>query len=1083
MLFFKSNFSKIVIGFLFSKKHFIKTVVLLFVSFSLSVSAVAKDSLSESVRTLLLETSPHQQSEIEKLKISSCSASCVSFKTFSQGEFKSSQGGAEFQLIIDTSKSAPELSFTRDSRTLSLPALSYLEELINSARVSSSSRVSDSARVSPSSRVSDSSHISDSSRVNLSFSSSPSSNSSSSPPSSMSTLVHRWLVGHELHPYSASEFSLKPSQATALEASREALKEHRPGEGETSSLLNIAPTGSGKTLVLTQTLMEQIETSSENKNLFIVTADKVHLVDQLHSQIQGENKEKRTIKVVNWGALNDKSWQGLAQLSQMAQEGEGATVLVITSQSLRLKLSEFFTQTEGRYRDIQESFLKSVGGVYIDEAHHLGARATRKVVLDLVEKSKAFLYGATATPVHHEVNLRDFFKREHWTYLNTRENLFERHGTDSVLEQLSIGIERGELTPFNDLYVIGEQTFKDLENRNNNNNSNSSTTNNSNRTNNSSNRTNDNTNSNRTNDSGTTNNSNRTNNNTNSNRTNDSGTTNNSDNNNSNTQKADWSSIPVFMQVESAYYVLNPAYYESLLRIIAPILLANRKGFIVTATIAEAKRLTQFLNNSVSGIEFDVLHSQMEEQERREVLRRSVHSTGSHYIVSVRMLDEGINLPHLSAYIDLNFNVSIKQMIHRIGRVLRLYLNKLTSDVLFLIDYRDEQKARDALSILDKIEQISFRGGETRAGEIRAGETRRGETRAGETRGRETRKRGESGDSRLLYEGSGIKPMSRVELEEMRKNLSDSIKRFWPERYTLEQIPAAIARINESLLKPEKIKSKRTYNEYLKREDRDPRLPPFNTVANWYENTYDNTRGFMNFILRRKLQYTLEEIPRAVSKINERLPEQEKIKSTKTYNEYLKREDRDQRLPSFTTVARWYENTYGDTRGMVDFILGRKPKLTLYSLEEIPGAISRINEVLSEQEQIRTQRTYDEYFKREDKDPRLPSFNSVARWYKKKHGDRREVMDFILGREPKPRLYSYENVPDAVVRINESLPEPEKIRDTRTYNEYLKREDRDLRLPSLNIVGKWYKEIHGDTRGMMNFIRSGPCQKSFSTSP
>jgi len=38
----------------------------------------------------------------------------------------------------------------------------------------------------------------------------------------------------------------------------------------------------------------------------------------------------------------------------------------------------------------------------------------------------------------------------------------------------------------------------------------------------------------------------------------------------------------------------------------------------------------------------------------------------------VRALDEGVDLPGLSAYIDLNSNVSVKQMIHRIGRVRRV---------------------------------------------------------------------------------------------------------------------------------------------------------------------------------------------------------------------------------------------------------------------------------------------------------------------------------------------------------------------------------------------------------------------------
>ena len=473
----------------------------------------------------------------------------------------------------------------------------------------------------------------------------------------------------------------------------------------------------------------------------------------------------------------------------------------------------------------------------------------------------------------------------------------------------------------------------------------------------------------------------------------------------------------------------------------------------MTATIAEAKRLTQFLNNSVSGIEFDVLHSQMEEKERREVLNRSVHSTGSHYIVSVRILDEGINLPHLSAYIDLNFNVSIKQMIHRIGRVLRLYPNKLTSDVLFLIDYRDEEKARDALSILDQIKNISFRGGE-----IRNKETRRGV----------------SGDSHLLYEGTGIRPMSRADLEEMREKLSDSIlkRRFWQERYTLEQIPATVARINESLGAKEKIRSTRTYKNYLKRDDRDPRLPPLPTVVKWYENKHGHQRGVMDFILGRelKLLYTLEEIPGAVSRINQSLPEKEKIRSASTYNNYLKREDRDQRLPPLGTISNWYEREHGHQRGVMDFILGRESKPRLYSLKEVPDVVRRINERLPEEEKIRDKRTYNEYFKREDRDQRLPSLPTVARWYENKYGDQQGVMDFILGREPKLKPYSLEEMPGAVKRINQSLPEEEKIKSDRTYNNYLKRENKDQRLPPLVTVGKWYQKKHGHQRGVMNFI-------------
>ena len=83
-------------------------------------------------------------------------------------------------------------------------------------------------------------------------------------------------------------------------------------------------------------------------------------------------------------------------------------------------------------------------------------------------------------------------------------------------------------------------------------------------------------------------------------------------------------------------------------------------------------------------------------------------------------------------------------------------------------------------------------------------------------------------------------------------------------------------------------------------------------------------------------------------------------------------------------------------------------------------------------------------------------------------------MDFILGRESKPKLtpYSLNEVPGAVARINTSLPEEEKIKSVRTYHNYLRKEDRDYRLPPLTTVANWYKQIHSDQRGLMDFILS-----------
>ena len=122
---------------------------------------------------------------------------------------------------------------------------------------------------------------------------------------------------------------------------------------------------------------------------------------------------------------------------------------------------------------------------------------------------------------------------------------------------------------------------------------------------------------------------------------------------------------PLFIQGSSDLYVLNPYYYKRLAGILHPILEFNRKGFIVTATIAEADRLAVFLNEVFEDVEFESYHSDLTREEQERVRHRSKESE-SHYIVAVRSLDEGVNLPHLSAYIDLNSNVSVKQMVHRI---------------------------------------------------------------------------------------------------------------------------------------------------------------------------------------------------------------------------------------------------------------------------------------------------------------------------------------------------------------------------------------------------------------------------------
>ena len=531
---------------------------------------------------------------------------------------------------------------------------------------------------------------------------------------SLDSYLKRWLVGHEAHPHttpisstvassgsvsgdsalgssaSSSDASFTRAQGLALQAVRQALRD------KVRSFLHISPTATGKSLVLARALREQLIENPPANTISLVTVHQIRLVDQLYDVVREELGD-RGVFVLNWNEHSNKRF-----VSEVKKAVLHPTVFVITIQSLKKQLS-FLKEKEP---DVYRLLVEHIDGIYLDEAHHLGAFQTRSAIMSLHEDSKAFLYGATATPVHHEVSLRRFFEREHWSYLSEgkgkdvnrqrdrgTERPTERIATEreedsslspqEVLGQLSEAIHKGEITPFDDLYIVGESHFLVTEEK------------------------------------------------------------------------------PLFIQSESQLRTLNPDYHDRLTGILHPILESNRKGFIVTATIAEADRLTKFLSESVRGRKFEVYHSGMSREERQEVLRNSEESL-SHYIVAVRALDEGVNLPQLSAYIDLNVNVSVKQMVHRIGRVLRLYPGKVGSDILLMSDYRDARMAGDLLNLLEAVD-ISRFDGKPRGGSVR-----------GETLGLR----------------SGVSPLTREELLELRERLRESVRSFWnkEERPLLEEV-------------------------------------------------------------------------------------------------------------------------------------------------------------------------------------------------------------------------------------------------------------------------------------------------------
>lgn len=470
---------------------------------------------------------------------------------------------------------------------------------------------------------------------------------------------------------------IKPVQSVAFEAYKEAVR------SGAKSFLHVLPTGVGKTLVLTKALVDYLKRRSKEHSIAIVTVDRTRIVNQLAQAMEkeiAESAESLDIQVVNWNSRKQRTVFShfISETSSMAE----VTILVMTSQSLKNILSD---PNSERYKQISER----LSAIFIDEAHHLRAELTKEVLMGIQERSGALLYGTTATPVHHEVNLRDLFEKVHWSYLNDRDSFFQDHPSEAILRQLSMAIERGDLTPFDNLYFIADTLLtgresgdRDMENGGN-----------------------------------------------------------------------------IFVS-ENKRRVLNPDYYQQLAQVIYPILNSNKKGFFVTASVQEAERLTDFLNRTFPEVEFSSYHYRRTKEEKKEIIDRFEGNESSHYLVTVRALDEGVNLLPLSAYIDLNASVPIKQMLQRIGRVLRLYPGKISSDIMLLIDYRDEQIAKDLLNVLDVVKEVSF---------------------SRTTREEDVSEKSVSHEGILLSQPEA-RPLSTEDLIRFQKALEDIARTFWDKR-------------------------------------------------------------------------------------------------------------------------------------------------------------------------------------------------------------------------------------------------------------------------------------------------------------
>ena len=816
------------------------------------------------------------------------------------------------------------------------------------------------------------------------------------------SLLRQFLIGHSWHPYFGRSSVLRESQKTALQAFNQVLDQNQ------QSFLVISPTGTGKTSVLAQSLFIQMQRS--DKKIFIVTAHQIQLVHQLFSHIQ-EEKEKRKldkVHVINWSQpqVGGRTWQNLASQIKSSLESYDSLVLVITSQSLKARLRDF--QTQDKRYGVYKELVEHLGGVYIDEAHHLGADQTQKAIEKLVEDSRAFLFGATATPIHHQVKLGRFFERQYWSYLNREDNLFETHGVERILEQLYLSINKGDITPFDELYVIGEDSFfEDIVEKENREELSSQDTTSALES------------------------------------TDPSPSKENKEELSSKapavnpllTQEDDsqpskvsfqeWKEgekTPVFIQRSNSFYVLNPEYYESLNKMLAPLFEDNKKGFIVTGSIEEAENISEFLSQKRPDIEFEAYHSNVPLDERRQILQRSKESKNTHYIVAVDALNEGVDLPHLSAYIDLNANISIKEMIHRIGRVLRIYPGKLMADILFLINYRNEEMIGDVLRVLELADEISFKGG---------------------VRLRRERRRKEGVEVR---EGIESQRMSREDLQKERRRLKGLVKSFWNTRddgsfLEPEELIKEINEYNKTAVQEKRIISNKSYAKNYRNISGAPSNPwksygreVWNEIRSQIHGWTGRIETTQRIVTKDPLEP--EELVREINEYNKTAVQEKRIISIRSYVKNYKNISRAPSQP-WRSYGR---EVWNEIRSQIHGWTGRIE--TTLEPEELVKEINEYNKTAVKEKRIISRTSYEKNYKNISGAPSSP-------WIS--YG--REVWNEI-----RSQIHGWTGRIETTQRIVTKDPlEPEEL--VKEINEYNKTAVKEKRIISKKSYEKNYKNI------------------------
>lgn len=445
-------------------------------------------------------------------------------------------------------------------------------------------------------------------------------------------LLRQLVVGTNFSPYvqspakkiqrnalGLSKMILKNDQVQVMDVVKHYLSVLKEGTAQQAKmarkLLFVAPTGMGKTEIFKR--LFSIRLKSKKPKIHIVLSDKIFLSKTLKKEI--EQIEDDSVQIIEWDGTNLSDPRKLEEVVRDFKKSKKHLVIISTVQSLRNVKNQY-----SENNDTLKAFRDELSTVFFDEAHHIGAEHTSHLMdyfVNQATQKDLFMLGVTATPFHEEKSILDIFNHSvYFSYIDDAESVIDRLdqaiddgnpleleiGAREVLEQLKMGIRKGELTPIRSQTILNENAL----------------------------------------------------------------------------------SIPtgkMFIKGKGNRYRFNPDYYEHLFERLKLKILDNPKGMIIVNSQEEAKELAAYLNRNKETFNrrFDYVSSVRGVNENLEVQRR--YETGEvDYIISVRMLDEGVRFKGMTLYIDLNTTFTVRSMLQRLGRVLGLELNKHGVDVVYL---------------------------------------------------------------------------------------------------------------------------------------------------------------------------------------------------------------------------------------------------------------------------------------------------------------------------------------------------------------------------------------------------------------